>query len=84
MKSFAFASLLLLAGCTTYDTPYHGKGVSAEPTHNFFGIMKTEPKSYGYNSSAQVNLSTNDIMARRNNTGDRVTLLWGAITISDY
>ncbi len=84
MKSPAFASLLLLAGCTTYVTPYHAKSVAAEPSHNFFGIVKTEPASYGYNSGTKVNLSTNEIMARRNSSGDRVTLLWGAITISDY
>ncbi|MFM8905981.1 MAG: hypothetical protein ACKOLZ_05650 [Verrucomicrobiota bacterium] len=84
MKSLAFASLLLLAGCTTYDTPYHAKSVAAEPSHNFFGIVTTEPASYGYNAGTKINLSTTEISARRNTTGDRITLLWGAITISDY
>lgn len=84
MKSLAFASLLLLAGCTTYDTPYHAKSVAAEPSHNFFGIVTTEPASYGYNAGTKINLSTTEISARRNTSGDRITLLWGTITISDY
>jgi hypothetical protein len=29
-------------------------------------------------------LSTNELYSRRTSSGDRIVLLWGAITITDY
>ncbi len=89
MKQLALASLIAAAamvGCTTYDTPNHGKSVSLEPAHNFLGIVKVEPESYaaagGTRAPAQV--GTSELYSRRTTSGDRITLLWGAIVITDY
>jgi hypothetical protein len=88
MKQLALASFLAataLVGCTNYDTPNHGRGVSLEPSHNFLGIIKVEPASYANNDlKPGVTLSTNELFSRRNNTGDRITFLWGAFTLTDY
>ena len=87
MKQIALASLLAasaLVGCHTYDTPNHGKAVSLEPSHNFLGIIKTEPNSYAPVNKASINLGTNELFTHRTTSGDRYTLLWGAITITDY
>lgn len=74
----------LLAGCTTYDTPNHGKAVSMEPSHNFLGIIKVESSSYASNNRATIQVRTDELYTRRTTSGDRITLLWGAITITDY
>ena len=42
MKQLALATLIASAamvGCTTYDTPNHGRTDSMEPSHNFLGIV---------------------------------------------
>lgn len=86
MKTPVTALLLAasLVGCATYDTDNHGKAVAMEPSFNFLGIIKVESGSYASNNKATVQLSTNELYTRRTTSGDRVTLLWGAITLTDY
>lgn len=87
MKSLALATLVAatgLVGCSSYDTPHHNRNVSLEPAHNFLGIIKVEPGAYSASERATIPLNMNEIITRRNNSGDRVTLLWGAITLTDY
>ncbi len=55
-----------------------------EPAHNFLGVVKVEPGSYGAINNSTVRLKMDDFYSRRTNSGDRVTLLWGAITLTDY
>ena len=87
MKQLTLATLIVSAamvGCTSYDTPHHNRNVSLEPAHNFLGIVKVEPSSYGASEKATIGLSLNELASRRSGSGDRVTLLWGAITLTDY
>ena len=58
MKQLALATLIAsaaLVGCTTYDTPNHGRNVSMEPSHNFLGLVKVESGSYAPSDKATVN-----------------------------
>ena len=86
MKQLALATLIAsaLIGCTTYETPYRGKNVTLEPSHNFLGIVKVESGSYGSSEKATVGVNMREFNARRLTSGDRVTLLWGAVTLTDY
>jgi hypothetical protein len=87
MKQLALATLIASAamvGCTTYDTPYHGKNVSMEPSHNFLGIVKVEAGSYGHSDKATVGVNMSEFYGRRVTSGDRITLFWGAVTLTDY
>ncbi len=96
MKQLALATLIAsaaLVGCTTYDTPNHGRNVSLEPSHNFLGIVKVEsgiyaPQGNAANSSemthATVGASMSEFYGNRTPSGDRITLLWGAVTLFDY
>jgi len=86
MKTPVTALLLAsaLVGCTTYDTDNHGKAVAMEPSFNFLGIIKVESGSYASNNKATIKLSTDELYTRRTTSGDRVTLLWGAFTLTDY
>lgn len=82
LTSFA-ASALTLAGCA-YDTDHYGSSAQIEPSHNILGIVKTSPGSYANTDSALVTLTTDEVWARRDVSGDNVTFLWGAISLSDY
>lgn len=85
MKTPALLALAaVLSGCTTYDTPNHGKAVTMEPSHNFLGIIKIESGSYASNNRATIQVRTDELYTRRTTSGDRITLLWGAITLTDY
>jgi hypothetical protein len=55
-----------------------------EPSHNFLGIIKIESGSYASNNRATIHVRTDELYTRRTTSGDRITLLWGAITITDY
>ena len=77
------ATALALAGCA-YDTDHYGSSAQIEPSHNVLGIVKTSPGSYAANERAVVNVTTDELWARRDFSGDNVTFLWGAISISDY
>lgn len=87
MKQLALATLIAstaLVGCTTYDTPNRGKNVSMEPSHNFMGIMKVESGGYNSSDKATIGVNMSEFYGRRLTSGDRVTLLWGVITLTDY
>lgn len=87
MKNLVLSILIAsaaLVGCSSYDTPNHNKNVAMEPAHNFLGLIKVEPNSYSAVNNSTVRLSTTDFYSHRSNTGDRITLLWGAITLTDY
>jgi len=87
MKQLALATLITsaaLVGCNTYDTPNHGRNVSLEPAHNFLGLVKVESGSYAPNDHPTVGVNMREFYGRRITSGDRVTLLWGAVTLTDY
>jgi len=87
MKQLALATLIAsaaLVGCTTYDTPNHGRNVSMEPSHNFLGIVKVESGSFAPSEKATIGANMREFNGRRITSGDRVTLLWGAVTLTDY
>jgi len=87
MKQLALATLIAsaaLVGCTTYDTPNHGRNVSMEPSHNFLGVIKVEAGAYAPNDRATVGVNMKEFYGRRLTSGDRITLLWGAVTLTDY
>lgn len=87
MKQLALATLIAsaaLVGCTTYDTPNRGRNVSMEPAHNFLGIVKVEPGSFAPIEQSTVGVNMREFSGRRITSGDRVTLLWGAVTLTDY
>lgn len=82
LTSFA-ASALVLAGCA-YDTDHHGASAQIEPSHNLLGIVTTSPGSYLANNDSALSVSTSELWGRRDVSGDNITFLWGALSISDY
>ena len=82
LASFA-ASAIALAGCA-YDTSHYGSSAQIEPSHNFFGLVQTSPGSYINTDRAVISLHTWEMWGRRDVSGDNVSFLWGAVTLTDY
>lgn len=81
----AAALAFALAGCHSYDTDYHGTNVSAEASHNFLGIVKTNPNSYRYlDETTSIVIDTDELWCRRDFGGSDTSLFWGLIHIRDY
>ncbi len=55
-----------------------------EPSHNFLGLVKVEAGSYGHSDKATVGVNMSEFYGRRVTSGDRITLFWGAVTLTDY
>jgi hypothetical protein len=51
---------------------------------NVLGIAKVEKEVYSPTSPATFEVSTDELYTRENYSGDKVTLLWGLITLKDY
>ncbi len=85
LSTAVIATAIAFSACgNTYDTDYHGQSVRIEPSHNFLGIVKTYPGSYlpGDNTSS-VTVNMDELVARRDVTGNNVSLFWGALTFTD-
>jgi hypothetical protein len=51
---------------------------------HLLGIAKIERADYTPSGPNTVPISSDEIIARKNFSGDKVTLLWGLITLKDY
>jgi hypothetical protein len=93
MKQLRKLFLLVAAGATAaaftgcgqpYDTDNYGRGVYVEPSHNFFGIVKVAPHNFTPVDPTTFPLSSSEISARRDFSGDRISFFWDLITFTDY
>jgi hypothetical protein len=55
-----------------------------EPSHNFLGLVTVESGSYAPSEKATVGVNMSEFYGRRITSGDRITLFWGAVTLTDY
>lgn len=69
---------LVLTGCDG------GTAQMAPKEANILGIVKVDKESYLPTSAATFAVSTDEFYSRENFSGDKVTLLWGLVTIKDY
>jgi hypothetical protein len=51
---------------------------------NVLGIAKIEKENFTYAGTNTFDVSTYELYDRKNFSGDKVTLLWGLITLKDY
>lgn len=51
---------------------------------HLLGIAKVEKDNYEPTSVATFEVSTDELYTRKNFSGNKVTLLWGLITLKDY
>jgi hypothetical protein len=51
---------------------------------NMLGVVKYQKADYSATGPNTFAVHTNELSSRRNFSGDKLTLLWGLITIKDY
>ena len=78
-------ALLVLAasvfsGCAS-DT---GKTSLGNTETNILGIYKSEEADYTKSKPTAFSLSSDELSARSNYSGDKVTLLWGLVSLEDF
>ncbi|MDR1818258.1 MAG: hypothetical protein LBR07_08880 [Puniceicoccales bacterium] len=86
-------SLLALAVITAgfsacgqrYDTANYGNEVQIETGHNLgFGLLKISPHNYVTLDPTTIETRSTEYTARREFSGNKVELFWGAISFTDY
>lgn len=82
LLAFSFlAASILFSGCGSSDT---GKTSLGKSETNILGIIKYEEDAYTRSGINTFDISTDEITARANYSGEKTTLLWGLITLKDY
>lgn len=97
IKSMKFPKILLLiliatsalagfSGCSTQKATgtYADAYNRTNNVSNLFGLYKYSPGSYEVIPETTAALHTDEILLRKNTSGDNHKLLWGAVTIADY
>jgi hypothetical protein len=51
---------------------------------NLLGIVKYEQASFQHTSPTSITLASEEMLPRGEYSGDKVTFLWGLITLKDY
>ncbi len=74
-------SVALLTGCATKTK--HAD-VYQNRNFNFLGIVKSEPANFTPTPSYSFALSSDELVPTNSYSGDKVTFLWGLITLKDY
>lgn len=74
-------AVALLSGCATKSKHAENDGRAA---FNLLGIVKSEPNSYAPTPHTSIKLSSDEVVPTSHYTGDRVTFLWGLVTLKDY
>ena len=77
LLALAFGAIIM-TGCDK------GQSQMGPRESNLLGAVKLEKENYtpaGINTSA---IGTDELYARKNYSGDKVTLFWGLITLKDY
>lgn len=77
LLSLSFAALVF-TGCDG------GTAQMGPKETNLLGLAKVEKESFQPTEVTTFALSTDELYTRKNYSGDKVTLLWGLITLKDY
>lgn len=71
---------LFATGCKTTSSD----SVYVPRETNILGIVKHQPQSYASVGTNTFHVSSDELVSRKNFSGDKTTLLWGLITFTDY
>ncbi len=78
-------ALLSLSTAALVFTGCDGGSAQMGPKEaNVLGIAKVEKDSYETTGVATFDVSTDELYTRKNFSGDKLTLLWGLVTLKDY
>ena len=77
LLALAFAAFFLI-GCDK------GRSQMGPRETNLLGAVKVQNENYTPTGPNTVDVSTDELYRRKNFSGDKVTILWGLITLKDY
>lgn len=78
------ALLAALGGCKSQTGLNSRYDVYGEQRGNVFGLISAEKGTYDVDHPNSANVSREDISVSQNPTGNKTTLLFGAIELQDY
>jgi len=80
-----FLAILLTATSALIFTGCDGGRAQMGPKDtNVLGIVSIQPESYTSTGPGTIPVSTDELYDRNNYSGNRISLLWGLVTIKDY
>lgn len=81
-KLFVIASLIISA--LFFSACQSRVNTMAPKDTNILGLIKHEPESYEHTGPNTFALHTDELITRKNFSGDKYMFLWGLVTIKDY
>ena len=84
MYSKIIAFLLIAASASLFSGCQSNHSQIGPQESNLLGIVKVEKAAYTPTGPNTFAIHTDELYTRRDFSGDKVTLLWGLITIKDY
>lgn len=73
---FLAISALVFSGCS--------RASMGAKESNLLGVVKYQKADYSPTGPNTFAIHTNELSTRRNFSGDKLTFLWGLVTIKDY
>ncbi|MEO0510306.1 MAG: hypothetical protein AAF065_10660 [Verrucomicrobiota bacterium] len=83
IKTIVLFTILTAALCTTGCVD-KGRSQMGPNEANLLGIAKVETEDYSPSGASTIAVSSDEVVSRKNFSGNKVTLLWGLITLKDY
>jgi len=78
-------TLAFFSGCTQkYQHDETGLYAKNNQGFNALGIVDSSPQSFRDVPNTTVEVQSDELVKRKNISGDNVSLLWGAINYADY
>ena len=84
MRSKLTAILLLVASAFAFTACSSSDTTMLPKETNFLGMVKYSPESYANTGFATLAISTDELFARKDFSGNQLSLFWGIVTIKDY
>ena len=84
MRTKFIAPLLIATSAIVFTACDGGRAQLEKKEANLLGLATYEPESFQSATPATFAVSTDELYDRDNVSGDKVTLLWGLITLQDY
>ena len=84
MRSKVLPLLALALAALAFSGCDAGRTAMGPRETNILGIAKFEKASYQHVSTNTFRVSSDELYARNNFSGDKATFLWGLVTLTDY
>jgi len=84
MRTKFIAPLLIAVSALVFTACDGGRAQMQKKEAHLLGAIAYETGNYAASGPDTIAIGTDELYDRRNVSGDKVTLLWGLITLKDY